>query len=353
MQTVIKKSGSKDGPPGRDPSQILTVESGTLSEEKKEGSLNLLIRGAISLILMSLIIWKVDVRSLLDKFIGLNLHLYVTAFLLVLVVQMISARSWLFLLKVKECELKFTELVRVMLMGAFFGTFLPSSAGSDVVNSIFISRMIRGGKIDSMGSLLTVRVTGIFVLLLFSLFGSLALPWETEGRKIFLLAFFLIAAIVSGFIVIRARHLKDLLERLTSSFGGSRLIGFFNRCFTSITEYWKETPTMAIVLLLSVVIQIVRILSVYVIALSIGIEASLYYFVVFIPLISIILMVPISIGGIGVREGGFVFLFSQIGVESGDALSMSLLAFSMHLLLALMGGASYLVTGIQQKGERR
>ena len=299
----------------------------------------------ISVVLLALIAWKVDLPLFAQRFAGLDPRLFACAFVLVFLVQVLSAGSWLTLLRVKTAEIRFFALLRVMLMGSFFGTFLPSSSGSDVVNTLFVGRMIRGGRLDSAGSLLTVRVLGIFVLLLLALFGSFLFDTGAGGDGFLLLSGALLAGIVSAFLMIRSERIRDVLERVTAPFGGGRLIRFLQRAYGALAQYWRETAVMGRVLFLAVCIQLVRISSVYVIARSLGVGVPFHYYLVFIPMISIVLMLPVSIGGLGVREGGYIYLFSLIGVGQEAALSISLASFVMHLLLAVLGGTIYLFAG--------
>jgi uncharacterized membrane protein YbhN (UPF0104 family) len=53
-------------------------------------------------------------------------------------------------------------------------------------------------------------------------------------------------------------------------------------------------------------------------------------------------MIPISPGGLGVKEGMFVILFNQYGVAPAEALSISLIGTSLYLISVLIGSIVYL-----------
>ena len=84
--------------------------------------------------------------------------------------------------------------------------------------------------------------------------------------------------------------------------------------------------------------QLTNIFSIYVLSRGLGFEVSYFYFLIFIPLIYVIQMVPISISGIGVRENSFVFFFSLVEVEPAKALTLSLVYFSIFIILGMLGG---------------
>ena len=73
----------------------------------------------------------------------------------------------------------------------------------------------------------------------------------------------------------------------------------------------------------------------------------------FIPLISFLLVLPISLSGLGVREGGYVYLFAQAGVSAPLALAMSLLFYALNVASGLIGGVLYAFEGVRGYVEDR
>jgi uncharacterized membrane protein YbhN (UPF0104 family) len=109
--------------------------------------------------------------------------------------------------------------------------------------------------------------------------------------------------------------------------------------------------------ILSIICQTVAILAAYSLALAINLKLAPVYFFMALPMIWIITMVPVSINGLGVREGAFVFFF-KVGVSESGALLLSFLNFSQVIVLGLIGGTIYLldqmfsIGAILQKDER-
>jgi uncharacterized membrane protein YbhN (UPF0104 family) len=89
----------------------------------------------------------------------------------------------------------------------------------------------------------------------------------------------------------------------------------------------------------------------YLIALSLGVRVSLWYFFLFVPIISFLLVLPVSLSGLGVREGGYVYLFSQAGVSAPLALTMSLVVYACNVAAGSIGGMLYTLEGV--RGVRR
>ncbi|HNW39726.1 MAG TPA: hypothetical protein PKI44_04810, partial [Candidatus Omnitrophota bacterium] len=85
-------------------------------------------------------------------------------------------------------------------------------------------------------------------------------------------------------------------------------------------------------------------ISVYFIGLALGVRISLVYFLIFLPIIGAITLLPVAIGGLGLRESLFVVYFAKVGVVKQLALAMSLLSFSFFILYGAMGGLIYVLT---------
>jgi uncharacterized membrane protein YbhN (UPF0104 family) len=94
--------------------------------------------------------------------------------------------------------------------------------------------------------------------------------------------------------------------------------------------------------MLSVLFQLGRVVLFYVAALMIGKNPEFIYFVAIVPVVMFASLMPISIGGLGVREAGLVLLFAQFKVmASAPAFTVALLVFVSGLLSTLPGGWFY------------
>jgi hypothetical protein len=110
----------------------------------------------------------------------------------------------------------------------------------------------------------------------------------------------------------------------------------------AILEVANTKHAMLKLVALSVFFQILGVVIVFVVGRAVAIDLDLGRYFIYIPLITAIAVLPISVLGVGIREGAFVFFFTQAGVLKAQALSLSLLLFSQSLLMALIGGIWYL-----------
>ena len=115
---------------------------------------------------------------------------------------------------------------------------------------------------------------------------------------------------------------------------------------------------LAYSMFLALTFQMLRVILFYVAALMIGESPAFHYLVAFVPIVMFAALLPISIGGIGVREGGLVFLFAQFGVMgSAPAFTIGILTFVSGLISTLPGGWYFmkhrteLQDAVQQSGS--
>ncbi|MBN1136060.1 MAG: flippase-like domain-containing protein, partial [Anaerolineae bacterium] len=97
----------------------------------------------------------------------------------------------------------------------------------------------------------------------------------------------------------------------------------------------------------SVVFNLMLILAYYLLGLAVGIDQSLWIYFLFVPIISALLLVP-SVGGFGIREGGTILLFAQVGVDEAHALALATAYDIGVLLTGLIGVIIYVIQSIQE-----
>jgi uncharacterized membrane protein YbhN (UPF0104 family) len=108
--------------------------------------------------------------------------------------------------------------------------------------------------------------------------------------------------------------------------------------------------TLGAVLILSALFQAVDIFVVYLLAQSLGLGISLDRFFAVIPLVYMITVLPISLGGLGVREGALVVLLAQFGVAASDAVTLSFLVYLSRVAVAFIGGIVQLIRTVSGRG---
>jgi uncharacterized protein (TIRG00374 family) len=178
-------------------------------------------------------------------------------------------------------------------------------------------------------------------------FGSLF-----RDEKIVFIVLGLLFLFVLFFVFISLRIVRNLLKK-TLNYKYLRKIGDFSlRLYDSIIEYKKYRSALGKVLLISCGIQASRILGIYVVGLSIGITLSIQYYMIIVPVVIVITLIPVTVAGLGLREISFIYLFEQIGFSGTAAFTLSILIDLIILLLSLIGGVIYFIKGFSPTKEK-
>jgi hypothetical protein len=136
--------------------------------------------------------------------------------------------------------------------------------------------------------------------------------------------------------------------------GAGRLLGFMQRhratevlyrTVAALVRVGRDRRTWTQLGPLFVLVGLFRVFMDYVVARAIGIQLPALYFLVFAPLVTLATVVPLTIAGLGIREGTYVGLFALVGLPGAEAFTMSLLSFSLSLWVCALGAVFYALQG--------
>jgi uncharacterized protein (TIRG00374 family) len=324
-----------------------------ISKKNLFGALRILI----SVALIGYLLATANLGELFAMLKSWNAIYFVIAVLLGILRNVIFAYRWKITLTVSGIKASFPKLVKSYFVGTFFNLFLPTALGGDVVRGYDLA-MYSGKRMGAVTSVLIERIVGFFALafiaLLALLFGSSVIE-DTAVTTVILivcLSYFVLAIIVFNAKIMK--RLVAVLKFIKLWDIGKRL----DRMYDSLYAFTAHKAILGQCFILSIICQTLAILAAYSLALAINLKLAPIYFFMVLPMIWIITMVPLSINGLGVREGAFVFFFTKVGVSDSGALLLSFLNFSQLIVLGLIGGIIYLFgqvfpTGAtQQKSER-
>lgn len=239
--------------------------------------------------------------------------------------QFISTIRWKLLL---PGTLSIRKLFSLYLIGSFFNTLLPGVIGGDAVKGFYLYQATRNGSL-TLASIFMDRYIGFIVLLLIC---TLAFPF---GYKYFqgIIIEWLLPLIVLTFII---------ASLLTFGFRIGRSIKKISVFYDYFHKYRNQKNVIAKAMFLSLLVQLSAIISVNILALGFGQHIPFLASLIFIPLIIMFTTVPISIAGIGIREGAFVLFLGLIGIKPEFATSISLSWFATIVGASLLGLIEYL-----------
>lgn len=299
----------------------------------------LLLKISLSIALILWITQGVALDSVFAVITESSASLLILAFSLFFVGYMIAAFRWRTLIRVQDGDAPIFFLVRSFMVALFFNNFLPSTVGGDVVR-MYDSWRLGNTKSDAVTVVLVDRFLGVIVLFCFAL---LALVFdETVASEVpFITAW--VAAGLAGMGIATWLVLKipvSITQRLSSAKSGvmARIGGILEKVHRSFQAYRQARSAVLRALGLSVLLQVNVVVHFILVARAVGIDVPAESMFLIIPVAVFIMMVPISINAIGVREAVFVFLLSLYGVQSVEALAFAWIAYSFTLLQGVLGG---------------
>jgi len=300
------------------------------------------LKSIISIALLALLIWKANLGDIVTVIATADKRLYFAAFALFLFQQIVVTYCWQLLLVAQNNAVPFLKTLQVHFVGSFFGTFLPSSISMDIVRAYHLSRHLRRG-VDAASSMFVTRVAGFGINFLLALIVAIPVCRASNDFQILWTVAILTFAFFAAIWVILHRWSLQLVSSLLRRFKLAKIADKLQHVRESILEVAVAKSAMLKMLALTLFFQMLGIIIIFIVGRAVGIGLDFQYYCIYIPLITAIAVLPVSILGIGIREGAFVFFFTQAGVPKAAALSLSLLLFSQSLLMAAMGGIWYLL----------
>ncbi|MDX2074769.1 MAG: lysylphosphatidylglycerol synthase transmembrane domain-containing protein [Alphaproteobacteria bacterium] len=235
------------------------------------------------------------------------------------------------------------QTVTMYYASNFFNICLPSTLGSDAARVWLLKKA---------GSSMKNVLYGVALDRVMSLVGLCALVATTLpvlSSYIELRQDIAIVAGVAFWIALVAGF--ALLHRLLPLLGALLRFAWVSHIITAIEHTKMHWPLMFASLLWAMFGHILHTATAYLLAAGLHIDISLLACLVLIPLVMFIATLPISLGGWGVREVSMVHILALAGVESTQALVLSLQLGAITMLASIMSGGVYLLIKPRQSAE--
>lgn len=299
-----------------------------------------LVNAAVSIVLIAVIIMLTGVDRITGQLAGLALPVFVLAVLLEQLGVALSAKKWQLLLEAKREQVPFLQAWKYYYIGTFFNAFLPTSVGGDVVKAHVFSKQLRRRE-EGYASVVMDRLTGLIAVVAI---GSLALlaGWPLVDPTARLLALPILALPFLALLALFFTDWTDRLLQLSFLQRFHRVQQFVHDVYKALRAYRSHRRVLLPVMALSLCYHLLLILVNVTLAWALGLTIAVSYFFVFIPVAEILVFLPVTVQGFGVREGTYVTLFSSVGVGSAAAFSLGFSDQLVKLVGNLVGGLVYL-----------
>jgi uncharacterized protein (TIRG00374 family) len=308
-------------------------------------------RYAIGIALLAVLIARSGVAALRDVITTAEGSFVAIAFGLIVLGAVVSVFRWnVFLKTIGHAAVSFARLSRLYAAGLFFNSLLPTGIGGDVFKAVRVRR-----KGDPMGpafaSVALDRVAGFVGLAILGVAGAIARLASGDHTPVVLVSGATSALIVAGVGV--AFGARRLVQRLLPARDPEKDAGRLRRVLDAVNQGTREIGAMARGLSWGIAYQAIVVLFHLALLRSIHVSAPIGGVVCVVVVATFASLLPITINGLGVREGIYVWAFKQYGLSGQEAIVLGLLVLGLLLATSAAGGIVYLFGGFDPPDVKR
>jgi glycosyltransferase 2 family protein len=302
----------------------------------------LLLRALVSVALLFLLYRRVELKDLAAVFRTVHVGPMAGVLGLMLMNTFLHAFKWTLLLRSDGIRIPFGSLLATYLVGSFFNMFLPSNIGGDAYRVYDVARYSKRG-VHAFASVLADRVSGYMALVLVAVAVGLA------GRRLLpdpIIVWIPVAGLAGLCALVGMALYPRPLRRLL---GAPFLVKLYDarpfaaKLLESVRRYRAAPALFLKIMLVSFLFQVNVIVCIFLLARGLGLSASFLGMTVFVPFVSIMEALPISIFGLGIRDASYAYFLTHSGWPEAHALTLALAYVVLTLVYVSSGGVVFLL----------
>ncbi len=314
------------------------VEAGIPRARAGASALRWAVKISVSAALMAYLLHKISLDDLAHLLRTMNPALLAAAGAVFVTSNVASWLQWHVLLSTSGIRPGRARTFGFYNVGLFFNNFLPANIGGDAVKVYDVTRL-GAGVYQVIAVTLLDRLLGVFSLCVLAVVADLLLIKESPA----LFAPYLVVFIACMIPAVGFYFLRPLGHALRRAVLRIRPLAI-DRRVTSILDHLSpfkgQRALVARLVAFSMGIQLLRVLTHVLVGLAMGVSIDRVVFLqffVYVPLLSLAMIPPITINGLGVREGLGILLFAQAGIARTDAFAMEFVTYIISVLASLLG----------------
>lgn len=301
----------------------------------------------VGIILFLVILSRINLGELAGVFAAAQPSVLLLALLVNGIALVLKSLKWRIIVNTVKPGFSLGESIRAFLVGFSFSTITPAKLG-DFIKVFYVADETCGvGR--SLGTIVIDRLMDILLLLSVSFLGIylFSIRYSIEILSIGVVLVCIAGVLAGTYVVLNRSLLERLLRPFFSRFipeaQKGTLSSYFDDFFTGLAIFYHDRPRFAGSVAAGVLSWGPPFLYGWLLALSLGIPLDPLWFVLVIPILALLDLLPLSISGIGTRDVALIFLFGLRGVPAEQAVAFSLLyLFTSYWLVALVGAVVYL-----------
>jgi uncharacterized protein (TIRG00374 family) len=327
-------------------SEVVRARDGE-RHERRMHHLKLALRILVSVALLVVLVLKIPSDTVEPKDTGAGtLTFLIAALALTFAGFVLSAWRWQRVLAVFDAHVGLRTLLGYYLAGQFVGNVLPSTVGGDVLRVSRASKST-GGSDVAFASVVIERLTGFVALPLLTLIGIAVKPSLLDVPHAWISIVIAVATVAALLVILVVAGSPRLAGRFAKHQNWTRFIGAVH---IGVDRMRREPGRATSVLLAAMSYQVSVVAAVWCAVHALGVSVPDAAVLAFVPAVAMAQVLPISLSGLGIREGLLVLLLHPLGVPTGKAIGVGLLWYGMTLVVSLLGAPLFAVGNRHARG---
>jgi uncharacterized protein (TIRG00374 family) len=300
-------------------------------------AVRILLTLAVTGACLAYILWQLDVGRTVRILVDADLAWFAGSIAVMVIGVPPMAWRWQKLLAARGIEEGLAWLHRAYFVSYTAGQVLPTAVGGDASRIFETSRRHPGRLGDVTAIVLLERALGGVATLILAAIGfALAVGTYDVGAYLWIEAAFVAGTIVLA-VVFFSRSARRPLRRFVPLLRRFRLERPLRAFYEGVHAFRGHVPLMLGVLVLTLAVQAVRVLAIWMAGRAVGVDLPPRPYYVMGPLLFLVILVPFTINGLAVREAFFVSFLTQLGVDKESALATGFLFFVVTIALSIPG----------------
>ncbi|HEY7557631.1 MAG TPA: lysylphosphatidylglycerol synthase transmembrane domain-containing protein [Candidatus Binatia bacterium] len=308
--------------------------------KKAKPAIVLLIKLLVSGGLIGYFLTRIHIERFFDTLVSANLSMIALALVVYLLAQAMSAVRWMVLVRPLGIRTPFKDMASYYLIGMFFNLFAPGTVGGDVSRVYYLvkdqERYDQGRMVPTVSAAMSVlmdRAIGMVVLVWIGAAGLVFYPGYPVPPAIRSLTLLLALGFAACAVLI------PVLQRVLPDDGHSIVV----KLRLVLRSYGTHWSAIVQGIALSVGVHLIQAWMHLVMGRALNLAIPFSFCLIVYPLVGTFAAIPISLNGLGLREGGYIFLLGLIGITTENGIAFGLLLFMIVALDSLIGGIVFLI----------
>jgi len=291
------------------------------------------IKIIVSLGLLIFILTRLEWKKLIYEIKATNYFFLIPATLLYFIAILLSAYRWVIFLKLRGIQLSLLQALKFYLISIFAGNFLPSG-GLDIVRALYAGR---GSSVSvALAATFIDRLAGFYAILFYLILAAITLSMKAKT---------LLKLTIIGILLLLAFNLLLFTKQFytwVNTIKRTRITIPIIKFLNSIYDFRSEWPVILKMFPVSILIQLCFSLVPIVMSPGLNVKIPFLESLLLLPIINFVIMIPITVSGLGLREGAFIILYGDL-IGREKSLLLSLFYYLTSIILSIIGWVLFLL----------